>query len=459
MVKFSWPGRATVLCLLLAIAPSSASADEGAAVFPDDNGVTALEDLTGAALEELLARDPTARLDARGRLLFADRHATTLTGPEAPSRQVAPLGKTFTLHSRPGSKRVIHLDFDGERVCNTAWNDSGLLGPILGGGLACGNHPGFKGNTGGGFSKADKRAIQEVWARVSEDFAPFDVDVTTQRPARNALERTNTSDKSFGVHAVVSSSAQVRNSTCGGPGCAGVAYVGIFDDPQANDARILWAFPEELGNSPRRLADVISHEAGHTLGLNHDGQGNLDYYGGHGIWAPIMGSSDRHLTQWSRGEYAGATETQDDLAVLAQNGIPRLADDHAANKRKAKRIRRAQPVSGVIGTSADVDAFVIKASCRAKVKVKARNADLGPNLDLRLTVKRPRKPAQLVNPLSSASGTAGGLDATWQGKGRPGTWLVKVAGTGARNPASTGYSGYGSLGRYTLKVTGKCVRR
>jgi len=33
------------------------------------------------------------------------------------------------------------------------------------------------------FSQAELNTIAEVWNRIAEDFAPFNIDVTTQRPA------------------------------------------------------------------------------------------------------------------------------------------------------------------------------------------------------------------------------------------------------------------------------------
>src|SRR5690606_10767821 len=120
-------------------------------------------------------------------------------------------------------------------------------------------------------SRTELAAIQEVWARVAEDYAPFDVNVTTQRPPADRLTKSSARDLTYGVHSVVSGSTTARNRTCGGPGCAGVAYVGVFGRSDANTQRILWAFPNEVGNQPAYLADILAHEAGHTLGLLHDG--------------------------------------------------------------------------------------------------------------------------------------------------------------------------------------------
>jgi hypothetical protein len=41
--------------------------------------------------------------------------------------------------------------------------------------------------------------IQYIWQRVAEDFAPFDVDVTTQAPAPEALTRASSTDTVFGT--------------------------------------------------------------------------------------------------------------------------------------------------------------------------------------------------------------------------------------------------------------------
>jgi hypothetical protein len=52
-------------------------------------------------------------------------------------------------------------------------------------------------------------------------------------------------------------------------------------------------FPAQLGSGyPKYVWEATSHELGHRLGLSHDGDtlGNA-YYGGSGIWAPIMGVS------------------------------------------------------------------------------------------------------------------------------------------------------------------------
>ena len=80
------------------------------------------------------------------------------------------------------------------------------------------------------------------------------------------------------------------------------------------------------------VSEAISHEFGHNLNLNHDGTNGSSYYSGHGSgavsWGPIMGASyNRSVTQWSQGEYSGANNSQDDLAVIAGE-LSYRGDDH-----------------------------------------------------------------------------------------------------------------------------------
>ena len=82
----------------------------------------------------------------------------------------------------------------------------------------------------------------------------------------------------------------------------------------------------------------IAHELGHSFpfeghedGSGHDGDingnfvlGSYTYYRGHNNWGAIMGSAKRgtQLNQWSKGEYAGATNTVDDDISVINKKIP-----------------------------------------------------------------------------------------------------------------------------------------
>ena len=67
-----------------------------------------------------------------------------------------------------------------------------------------------------------------------------------------------------------------------------------------------------------------SHEIGHALGLVHDGLDDRTYHPGTGSgdtgWGPILGAPfGKRVTQWSNGDYTGATSSQEDLDVITNS--------------------------------------------------------------------------------------------------------------------------------------------
>ena len=78
------------------------------------------------------------------------------------------------LNSNPSAtQKVIYLDFDGQAVTGTAWNTTfntptiNAIAPSL-----------------------NSAAITQIWNRISEDYRPFDVNVTTDVAKFNAALST-----------------------------------------------------------------------------------------------------------------------------------------------------------------------------------------------------------------------------------------------------------------------------
>ncbi len=148
------------------------------------------------------------------------------------------------------------------------------------------------------------------------------------------------------------------------PNAGGVAYLNSWTWRNGTPA---WVFANRLGNNAKYIAEAVSHEAGHTFNLGHDGRTTPveGYYQGHGsgatAWAPIMGVGYyRSLTQWSKGDYANANNTQDDLAIIAAK-VPYVADDHGNTAATATQLNVGTASSiaaaGLITTRTDVDAL------------------------------------------------------------------------------------------------------
>jgi hypothetical protein len=75
---------------------------------------------------------------------------------------------------------------------------------------------------------------------VAEDFAGFDVDVTTEDPGVEALRRTTSSDNAHGIRVCMGGSS----SDWLGAGAGGVAYIGSFS--WSSDTPT-YVFTENLG--------------------------------------------------------------------------------------------------------------------------------------------------------------------------------------------------------------------
>lgn len=422
----------------------------------------------------------------RGRLISATVVALTLalvfpaSASEVSRRAQSALlnqqaANTFALHSLPGSKHTIFLDFDGNTVLEGSWSDEMS-------GISAKAYVGFnKAGSASTFTTAELDFIQQVWRRVAEIYSPFDVDVTTQDPGTDAISRTSLSDDTYGVQVAITSDAAAPAAACSArfSTCSGIASFGTFDDVETSQSEYqpAWVFTAnthpDLGelNSSALTAVAAAHEAGHTFGLDHDGGAtNPSYYSGHNHWYPVMGlANNRAIAQWSKGQYAGATTTEDDLAIISAGGAPLRADDYPT--APAAPLNLGAPAAsgthafvrrGVITTDADNDYFAFNRGCAGPLLIKAAGIGNGATLDLKLTVLNGAGTVIATNnPGSGQVRSAAevfyrptGLDASVSfAKAANTTFRVKVEGVGSGNPLNTGYSGYGSLGQYTLTVS------
>jgi len=406
--------------------------------------------LTAARLKEHLRADANLRLDGRDKLLYVEPGLAEFTAaadaePLAPPQAAAaaaPLEDTFLLHSLPGSRRTIYLDFDGHVLAGTPWN-ADYLGNLP---LVC---PAWNidGNPTA-FGTTERTVIQQVWQRVAEDYAPFDVDVTTEYPGEDALALSTFTDQDYGVRVLIS---PVSSSIA--PGAGGIAYVGSFDWVTEPGVPAL-VFPENLGNGEKYIAEASTHEAGHTLGLFHDGvTGVTSYYRGHGAgetgWAPIMGTGYyRNLTQWSKGEYLNPTNTEDDLAIIPTHGLAFRPDDVGDDLLGATALplEPSPQVTRLIGRTGDSDVFSLRTGT-GTLSVSAAPETLGANLDILLELR------DAAGALVASSNPTDFLAASLSQAVTTGTYYLTVRGTGKGTLPATGYSDYGSLGTYTLSAS------
>lgn len=422
----------------------------------DIDKVATENNVTPEKLAEILA-DPTVHLDtATGKLFVIDKDLAA-HGDGAPDKiaeaeaatlsatvlKAPPLTDVFVLHSNPTAKKVIYLDFNGQLVQGSAWSTTDIVAPAydLSGDPAI-------------FDDNERGNIYSIWARVAEDYLPFDVDVTTEEPSADAIARTSSIDTNYGTRVVITKSGTIACN------CGGVAYVGVVNYINAQAYQPAWVFQQSLANYEKYIAEAISHEAGHNLGLYHDGDNAVGYYAGHGgdatSWAPIMGVGYyKNVTQWSAGAYPNANNKQDDLAVFAASGFPARTDDYGSTIATATSLpmtvngyTNTVRATGVIETTRDNDMFVFRAA--GSIRFAIAPASIGGNLDIIATLTNAQ--GQVI----AASNPANLLSAKINTTVPAGTYYLTIASIGKSAigaDSGSGYPRYASLGKYEITGT------
>lgn len=354
-----------------------------------------------------------------------------------------PLDQTFMLHSNPGSQFVLYLDFNGHNTTGTPWNDDSGIGNI--------SSPPYSIDASLAFSDAEREAIQFIWERVAEDFRPFDIDVTTEDPGAAAMAQP-------GYQRIVIGGAGTDWYDEDG-GVGGVAR-GSFN---ANGDIPAFAFSISVGNGEKNVAEVISHEAGHTLGLGHDGESGdpeVDYYAGHGAgptgWAPIMGVGyGQNLTQWSIGEYPNANNQQDDLTIITtMNGFGYRPDDHGNDIATATELEFDKfnfYGEGIIEQNTDVDYFAFDLGVEI-LTININPFHRGPNLDVLAKLYNAAGEELIEMNLEEELSATILINADVEDALQLpiGQYYLSVEGTGKPPGMDVGYSDYGSLGYYSV---------
>ncbi len=389
-----------------------------------------------------LSGDPALRVDRTGRLVYGCpgtmAAATVTLGGATSGVAPAPLADTFRLHSRPGATLVIYLDFDGNTTTGTPWNSNFTAGaPIVTPPFDIDGNP-------AAFADTELQRIQLIWQRVAEDYAAFNVDVTTEDPGVEGLRKTSPTDTAYGVRVCIGGTSYDWY----GAGAGGVSYVGCFD--WSSDTPN-FVFPAQLGNGNEKYtAEAISHEVGHALSLVHDGQSpSTAYYSGQGTspmtWAPIMGVGYyANITQFSKGEYSNANNTQDDLALIASY-VGYRADDHGDTMATATYVPVGTQfsVSGIISGQNDVDVIAF-ATGAGSIALNLTSGTEDANLDLAAELRDSN------GTLVATSNPATSLGASFNLSVPAGTYFVFVRGAGYLDPLTTGYSAYGSIGSFQI---------
>lgn len=336
--------------------------------------------------------------------------------------------QTPRYNSLPSATATVYLDFDGHLVTGTSWNTTG---PI-----SCGP------------SNLSTAQITEIFNRVSEDYRPFNINITTDSLVYWAAPPAQR------MRVILT----VTSSWYGAAG--GVSYIGSFT---WGDNTPAFVFTALLNYNTKNIAEATSHEAGHTLGLKHQASYDVnclkltEYNGGAGSgeigWAPIMGVSYyKNFTLWNNGANPyGCTNYQDDLGIItsAVNGFGYRQDDYSnasdATATSASFVNNRFDINGIIEKITDQDVFQFNITSFGNFRLDAipynvGTGDIGSNLDMQ------------VDLLGSGGVVLGTYNPDLLLSSRidtmlnPGTYYLRVEGKGNMYAPE-----YASLGSYSLQ--------
>ncbi len=205
---------------------------------------------------------------------------TTTTTPPPTTTDPTPTSPTPT----GTNYSCILIDFDGQTVSNTLWNSGATINCAASG--------------------LSSSQITEVLNEVRALYGAYNIYVTYDEAVYNAanpLKRTR---------------VIVTPTSAWYGGVSGVAYTGSFT---WGDGTPAFVFSDRLYYTSHYVAEIVAHEAGHTLGLRHqteyDAYCNLVSRYRNGA---VMGNSlNSSQGQWIYGTTTGCNIYQDDNAYLS----------------------------------------------------------------------------------------------------------------------------------------------
>jgi hypothetical protein len=342
--------------------------------------------------------------------------------------------------SNPGAAATLYLDFNGHFQAQW-WTYSNIVTPVFS----------IDADTTT-FSSTELATIKEVWQRVSEDFAPFNINVTTVNPGNF--------DNGKALRVAIGGSWKDWYHEAGG--------VGLYDSFTDGDPNVVYVFRESNFYSAKGFSGTVSHEAGHAFGLRHqssfdaNGQVIEEYRSGTDQKGPIMGKHrDSVRTTWAYGQssYRDIDNNvidagmQDDMAVIASNtnGFGYRPDDLGNTWQTALPMGQLSSYGpiwdqyGIIGATSDTDWFQFNVMNDGRLSLQVEGAQVGANLDAKLSLFRLED--RLVNgkPVFSlfhvaTSDPATSLNASLARNLTPGNYYAVVASHGE----------YGDVGQFTL---------
>jgi hypothetical protein len=359
------------------------------------------------------------------------------------------------LHSNPHASKSLYLNFRGATIEDDMESQYGnLKGKVI--------HAFDFGGDRAVFDADEQEMIRQIFQIVAEDFAPFDINVTTAYPGpiatgvsqhvaigdwdvhdtatglgyRNSFNRDDVQVPALVISANVQRSMAVFSLR---EALGDDDYYPTVAEIDAERPNVLWDSIIAIGNG-------VSHEAGHAFGLQHDSAPDQEYDKGTADWSPIMGwtlETDRMTwshpqvqPEWIDGFLQDQWESE--LTILTRS-IGARPDEHGDVAWEARTMTAAGSgfrfeAAGIISTMDDLDVFSFNAPLSGWYEFDVAIPTHG-NLDAAVDVYGPDVYVSQDDPGLGVQGSV------WLEAGAE--YFLRVRSHGV----------YGDLGHYTAVVT------
>ncbi|HMM80586.1 MAG TPA: M57 family metalloprotease [Pyrinomonadaceae bacterium] len=295
-------------------------------------------------------------------------------GMEAAMARLSPEQRKAMLDSAirplaPAAEILLYLHFPpagGTLIRPGNANSTGFISPIVPGNRIC---------PASSLTQAQKDRVVE---QVNEDFSPFNIRVTI-----DYQEFLNYPFAQKLIH-IITTTPQVIGQ---GSGTGGVApFIGIGTLMPSNPS---FSFATALGDDPFYVANVVSHEVGHTLGLAHQSLYNdscsllTEYHPNIGTgplsFSIIMGdATDPGISNWYSQECSHPTygTPLHDFEVISSQVVLKADEFPEVPGSTPLAPAVTLPVSGILGQAGDADVIRVELPADGTLLVTTDNIDV-----------------------------------------------------------------------------------